>query len=45
MDDAVAVWSHALGTDLFEWFRSLAFSVDASQTDLTLKKTPLNPTE
>ncbi|MCY2959046.1 MAG: DUF4350 domain-containing protein [Planctomycetota bacterium] len=34
MDDCVAVWSQAVGTDLFPWFRSLAFPVDASRTDL-----------
>lgn len=34
MDDAVAVWSAAVGEDLFPWFRSLAFDVDQSRTDL-----------
>lgn len=34
MDDCVAVWSHALETDLFPWFRSLAFDVSAERTDL-----------
>ena len=34
MDDAVAVWSVAVGEDLFPWFRSLAFDVDPSRTDL-----------
>ena len=34
MDDCVAVWSNAVGEDLFPWFRSLAFDVDASRTDL-----------
>lgn len=34
MDDCVAVWSRALGEDLFGWFRGLAFSVDAARTDL-----------
>ena len=34
MDDCVAVWSRAVGEDLFPWFRSLAFDVDASRTDL-----------
>lgn len=34
MDDCVAVWSRAVGTDLFPWFRSLAFPVDAAHTDL-----------
>jgi len=35
MDDAVAVWSVAVGEDLFPWFRSLAFDVDPERTDLT----------
>lgn len=34
MDDCVAVWSRGVGEDLFPWFRSLAFDVDASRTDL-----------
>lgn len=34
MDDCVAVWSRAVGKDLFPWFRSLAFPVDAARTDL-----------
>ena len=34
MDDAVAVWSAAVGEDLFPWFQSLAFDVDPSRTDL-----------
>ncbi len=34
MDDCVAVWSRAVGENLFPWFRSLAFDVDASRTDL-----------
>jgi hypothetical protein len=33
MDDCVAVWSIAVDEDLFPWFRSLAFDVDASRTD------------
>ena len=36
MDDAVAVWSRAVGEDLFPWFRSLAFDVDASRTDVEI---------
>ncbi|MEE2972026.1 MAG: hypothetical protein VX672_02785, partial [Planctomycetota bacterium] len=36
MDDCVAVWSNAVGEDLFPWFRSLAFDVDAARTDLPL---------
>ena len=34
MDDCVAVWSLAVGEDLFPWFQSLAFSVDRSDTDI-----------
>ena len=34
MDDAVAVWSIAVGEDLFPWFQSLAFDVDPARTDL-----------
>lgn len=34
LDDCVAVWSRAVGHDLFPWFRSLAFPVDAARTDL-----------
>lgn len=34
MDDAVAVWSTAVGQDLFPWFRSLGFDVDRARTDL-----------
>jgi hypothetical protein len=34
MDDCVAVWSRAVGEDLFDWFRSLAFDVSAEHTDL-----------
>lgn len=36
MDDCVAVWSDAVGEDLFPWFRSLAFDVDSSRTDLAI---------
>ena len=36
MDDCVAVWSDAVGEDLFPWFRSLAFDVDADRTDLVV---------
>jgi hypothetical protein len=36
MDDAVAVWSVAVGEDLFPWFQSLAFGVEPSRTDLEL---------
>lgn len=34
MDDCVAVWSAAVGEDLFPWFRALAFGVDAARTEL-----------
>jgi len=34
MDDCVAVWSRAVATDLFPWFRSLAFDVNAARTEL-----------
>ena len=34
MDDAVSVWSVAVGKDLFPWFRSLGFQVDPARTDL-----------
>ncbi len=34
MDDCVAVWSRAVGEDLFGWFRSLAFDVSAERTNL-----------
>ncbi|MCB9919122.1 MAG: hypothetical protein H6832_12030 [Planctomycetes bacterium] len=34
MDDCVAVWSRAVGEDLFPWFRALAFDVNASKSDL-----------
>ncbi len=34
MDDCVAVWSTAVGEDLFPWFASLAFDVDESRTSL-----------
>lgn len=32
MDDCVAIWSLATGEDLFPWFRSLAFDVEAGRT-------------
>lgn len=34
MDDCVAVWSRAVGKDLYPWFRTLAFQVDAARSDL-----------
>ena len=36
MDDCVAVWSIAVGEDLFPWFRSLAFDVHSDRTDLVI---------
>lgn len=36
MDDCVAVWSAAVGEDLFEWFRGLAFDVDRERVSLAL---------
>lgn len=36
IDDAVAVWSIAVGENLFPWFQSLAFDVDPSKTDLVI---------
>lgn len=36
-DDLVAVWSKAVGEDLFPWFRSLAFEVRAERTGLADK--------
>lgn len=34
MNDCIAVWSVAVGEDLFPWFRELAFDVDATRTEL-----------
>ncbi len=34
MDDCVAVWGRAVGEDLFDWFRGLAFDVDPGRSDL-----------
>lgn len=34
LDDCVAVWSRAVGHDLFPWFRQHGLPVDASRTDL-----------
>jgi len=34
LDDCVAVWSLAVGKDLFPWFREHGLPVDASRTDL-----------
>ncbi len=33
-DDLVAVWSHAVGEDLFPWFQELGFGVERSRTEL-----------
>ncbi len=33
-DDLVAVWSLAVGEDLFPWFQELGFGVDPARTDL-----------
>lgn len=40
MDDCVAVWSRAVGEDLFGWFRGLGFDVRASRTDLSAPPHP-----
>jgi len=40
MDDCVAVWSRAVGEDLFPWFQSLAFDVDPSRTDIPVASRP-----
>ncbi len=34
MDDCVAVWSRAVGADLFPWFGSLGFDVSPARTNL-----------
>jgi hypothetical protein len=34
-DDLVAVWSKALGEDMFPWFQGLGFGVERSNTDLS----------
>lgn len=34
LDDCVAVWSRAVGVDLFPWFRSLGIAVSADKTDI-----------
>jgi len=36
LDDCVAVWSRALGEDLFPWFNSLGIKVSKSNTDIPL---------
>jgi hypothetical protein len=34
VDDCVAVWSKAVGKDLFPWFKSIGMDVDKSRTDV-----------
>lgn len=36
-DDLVAVWSRAVGQDLFPWFRSLAFQVREERTGISVR--------
>jgi len=36
LDDCVAVWSRALGEDLFPWFQSLGIKVSKANTDIAL---------
>lgn len=36
MDDCVAVWSEAVGEDLFDWFRALAFDVNRDRVQVSL---------
>ena len=36
MDDCVAVWSEAVGVDLFPWFEGLGFGVDRERVTLSL---------
>jgi len=38
MDDCVAIWSRALGENLFPWFQQLAFDVDISRTDIDINE-------
>jgi len=37
LDDCVAVWSRALGEDLFPWFQSLGINVSKENTDIPLQ--------
>jgi len=37
LDDCVAVWSRAVGSDLFPWFRAHGIGVDAGRTDIPAK--------
>lgn len=41
LDDCVAVWSAAVGEDLFPWFLSLGISVDRARTGLAAERQPL----
>jgi hypothetical protein len=34
--DCVAVWSNAVGEDLFPWFRTLSSDVERTRTDLAV---------
>lgn len=36
LDDCVAVWSNAVGEDLFPWFSSIGISVNRTWTDLPM---------
>ncbi|MBN1420927.1 MAG: hypothetical protein JXP34_19305 [Planctomycetes bacterium] len=36
-DDSVAVLGHAMGRDLFPWFRSLGIRVDRKGTDVPIE--------
>lgn len=38
LDDSVAVWSRALGEDLFPFFRSLGLDVDPQRTDIPVRE-------
>jgi hypothetical protein len=40
MDDCVAVWSRAVGEDLFPWFQSLGFDVDPERTNIEAPSFP-----
>jgi hypothetical protein len=45
LDDCVAVWSRAVGKDLFPWFRAHAMPVDSGRTDLAdMSLTPVGTT-
>ena len=36
LDDCVAVWSHAVGQNLFPWFKSLGIGVSKDKTDISV---------